>query len=132
MQPTTHSQLFFREQLLLPLHHLIDLLNIQRNILHIITPLDAPIREDTLCNAACTEGYDRLQFLHNQNIVYAIFPVPSPRFQNYRTYFSAGRDNKAAWKACVRPPLRSASFHPYYGWKIPDARPYNGAVWKPV
>ena len=76
MQPTTHSQLFFREQLLLPLHHLIDLLNIQRNILHIITPLDAPIREDTLCNAACTEGYDRLQFLHDQNIVYAIFPVP--------------------------------------------------------
>ena len=41
-----------RKQFPLPLDHLINLLNIQSHILHIVTPLDSSVGEDSLGDAS--------------------------------------------------------------------------------
>lgn len=51
-QRSQEEILSIREQFLLPLNHLVDLLNIQSHILDIIAPFDPSIGEDSLGDAS--------------------------------------------------------------------------------
>lgn len=72
-QRSQEEILSIREQFLLPLNHLVDLLDIQSHVFHIIAPLDPSIGEDSLGNGTGAQCHNGLFLLHDEDVVQSVF-----------------------------------------------------------